>query len=252
MIQAAINGKRSKHEHAHVPVTALELLHEAEASLKAGAETIHLHVRNNEGKESFDHEAVAVQVGQLREALPGIAIGISTGAWVVPEIEKWVALINALEALPDYVSVNGHEPGFPQIIEAVLKKGIGIEAGIRDEEAARRFLADDILKHCLRILIEPAEQEFDAALRTVEAIEKTLSNEVPAYKILLHGLDGTCWPVLKTAVSRGYHLRIGLEDTLVNEDGEPATDNAALVTYANRLIHRAFSAIPDRYTNVGG
>jgi uncharacterized protein (DUF849 family) len=66
MIQAAINGKRSRQEHLHLPVTALELLHASESALKAGAETIHFHVRNSEGKETFDPGAVALQVGQLK------------------------------------------------------------------------------------------------------------------------------------------------------------------------------------------
>jgi uncharacterized protein (DUF849 family) len=94
---------------------------------------------------------------------------------VEPNVEKRVALISAWETLPDYVSINGHENGFPQVLEAVLKKGIGIEAGIRDEAAAQRFLADGFLQQCLRILIEPDEQDLNAALRTVTAIENALA-----------------------------------------------------------------------------
>jgi uncharacterized protein (DUF849 family) len=236
MIQAAINGKRGRQEHLQLPVTALELLHAAESAVKAGAGTIHFHVRDGEGKETFDPEAVTLQVGQLKAALPGIAFGISTGAWVEPGVEKRVALISAWETPPDYVSVNGHEDGFPQVLETVLKKGIGIEAGIRDEAAARRFVADGFLQHCFRVLIEPAEQDLNAALQTVTKIEDVLASHVPSEKILLHGLDATCWPILKIALSRDYQIRIGLEDTLLADNGEPAADNAALVSYVRGLI----------------
>jgi uncharacterized protein (DUF849 family) len=236
MIEAAINGRRDRQEHVHLPVTALELLHAAEACLKAGAEPFIFMCGDGEGKETFDPDAVALQVGQLSAALPDVTFGISTGAWVEPDIRKRVSLISAWETLPDYLSVNGHEPGFPQVLETALKKGIGIEAGIRDETAARRFVADGFLKQCLRILIEPAEQDLNAALQKVTAIEEILAGQVPPEKILLHGLDTPCWPILKIALSRGYHVRIGPEDTLLGDNGEPAADNAVLVSYVSGLI----------------
>jgi uncharacterized protein (DUF849 family) len=38
------------------------------------------------------------------------------------------------------------------------------------------------------------------------------------------------------AVSRGYGIRTGLEDTIVLPDGRPAADNAALVRVAAALL----------------
>ncbi|MER6583093.1 3-keto-5-aminohexanoate cleavage protein, partial [Nonomuraea sp. NPDC001023] len=37
------------------------------------------------------------------------------------------------------------------------------------------------------------------------------------------------WPLVAEAVRRGLATRIGLEDTLLDPDGGPAEDNAALV-----------------------
>lgn len=232
MIQVCLNGKRSKAEHPALPVTAVELLYEAQDALKAGGQTIHFHVRDGQGKETFAPNALAIQVGQLKEALPGVLIGISTGAWVEPSVEKRLALINSWEVLPDYVSINGHEDGFERIFEAIRKKGIDVEAGLQNAEAARHYLAAGFLKDCFRVLIEPAEQELAEALATVSAIESVVGGQMSKDRILLHGLDQTCWPVLYEAIERGYQVRIGLEDTLYDRTGRTATGNAALVTAA--------------------
>ena len=49
---------------------------------------------------------------------------------------------------------------------------------------------------------------------------------------LLHGEDEACWPLVSYAARLGLPTRIGLEDTLVDEHGAPAQDNADLVRRA--------------------
>lgn len=231
-LQACLNGNRSKAEHPALPVTGVELLYEAQDALRAGAHTIHFHVRDGLGKETFASGALAIQVGQPKAALPGVRIGISTGAWVEPSLEKRVVLINTWEVLPDYVSINGHEDGFEQVFEAVRKKGIDVEAGLQNAEAAQRFVKAGLLTDCFRVLIEPAGQELPEAMATVSAIECVILARVAKDRILLHGSDRTCWAVLDEAIKRGYQVRIGLEDTLFDRAGRRAAGNAALVADA--------------------
>ena len=52
----------------------------------------------------------------------------------------------------------------------------------------------------------------------------------------LHGTEATVWPMMDEAITRGYDVRIGLEDTLVMPDGRIARDNAELVTEAVRRV----------------
>jgi uncharacterized protein (DUF849 family) len=54
--------------------------------------------------------------------------------------------------------------------------------------------------------------------------------------VLLHGLDESCWPLLKHAGLCGVQTRIGMEDTLLLPDGTPTPDNAALVAAAVELL----------------
>lgn len=54
--------------------------------------------------------------------------------------------------------------------------------------------------------------------------------------IVQHGFGPNAWPLLEDAISRGYDVRIGLEDTLLMPDGSPAKDNAALVAAAAAMV----------------
>lgn len=54
--------------------------------------------------------------------------------------------------------------------------------------------------------------------------------------VLLHGLDDSCWPLLRHAGRRGLQTRIGLEDTLLLPDGSTAPGNAELVRAAVEVL----------------
>lgn len=228
-LQAAINGKRNKQEHQRLPVTTPELVGAAGKVIAAGADTVHFHVRDADGKESFSAKDVKSQIGALKQGFPHIEFGISTGAWVEPDPQKRLALISSWNIFPDYVSVNGHEDGFEAIVRTVLAKEIKVEAGLRNLEAAKLFLRSGLLKDCFRILIEPQEQELEAALKNFVEIEALLLQASFQQRILLHGFEQTSWPILKIADSRGYQMRIGLEDTLYKDNGALAEDNAELI-----------------------
>ena len=94
---------------------------------------------------------------------------------------------------------------------------------------------------CLRVLIEPAEDEGDA-MTNFKEIEAALGRAGPSR--LLHGLGASAWEFVALAAKRGYDTRTGLEDTLTLPDGSVAENNAALVAAALRLVatvglHRA-------------
>jgi uncharacterized protein (DUF849 family) len=69
----------------------------------------------------------------------------------------------------------------------------------------------------------------------VDAIEDVLGDRLPQVPRLIHGTDGAVWALLERAMRSGHVSRIGLEDTLLLPNGEPAPDNAALVRAAKAL-----------------
>ena len=87
--------------------------------------------------------------------------------------------------------------------------------------------------HCLRLLVEPAQEAGDPHVR-LKGIEATLAGvEAPR---LLHGFEATAWEFIGLAAQRGYDTRVGLEDTLSLPDGTRARDNAELVATARRIV----------------
>lgn len=53
-LQAALNGDRTKAEHAATPISVEQLARDAAACVAAGAPAIHLHPRDPEGRETLE------------------------------------------------------------------------------------------------------------------------------------------------------------------------------------------------------
>ncbi len=236
LLQAALNGARRREEHPSLPVTSAELADAAAKSVAAGAVSIHLHVRDTRGMESLAPEDVARALSALRTAIPGIPVGVSTGAWIVPDTEQRHRLVSAWSALPDFASVNFDEPGSELLAALLLSKGVAIEAGAANPAAADRVARSGLAGKCLRALVEPQAQELQTALDTVREIESILTRAGVTLPWLLHGVDRTAWPLIAEAAARGHGTRVGFEDTLTLPDGSMAESNAVLVQEARRVL----------------
>lgn len=233
LIKAAINGSRTPKEHRSVPVTIRQQAAESAAAVAAGAGAIHVHVRGTDGRESISPDDSARALEAIRAACPGVPVGVSTGAWILPNVERRLKLIQAWEVLPDFASVNVHEEGAMRVIRLLIDKGVGVEAGVWNAKAAIALLGSGLAGECLRVLIEPGEEPGDATINLVE-IEAALSDiSTPR---LLHGLDLSAWEMVALAAQRGYDTRTGFEDTLRLPDGTHAESNAALVSAAFAVV----------------
>ena len=232
-VKACINGVRTPDQHPGVPVTPEQLGAEALGAHQAGAKAVHLHAKNRYGVDSLDPEVVAAAVSAVRRAVPGLPLGVTTGFWALPDAGARLAAVKAWHVLPDFASVNWHEPGAADLAELLLTKGVGVEAGIFDAEAAAAWAGSELAEHCMRVMIELGP-DGDSATAD-ELVQQVTAAGSPA-PVLLHGLDATCWPLLEHAGRLGLQARIGMEDTLLLPDGSTAPDNAALVTAALKLL----------------
>lgn len=236
LIKAAINGGRTRAEHPSIPITPEEEAAAVVECLSAGAGAIHLHIRSRSGVESLEPDDLARTLRAVKSAAPDSAIGVSTGAWIVPDPSERFRLASAWEVLPDFASVNFQEEGAAALAELMISRGVGVEAGLCDAIKAELFINTGLAPRCLRVLLEPQEQEIEKARETVKSIEAVLDRDKTSVPRVLHGTEATTWPILKDAVARGYDLRIGFEDTLQLSDGAIARSNAELVANVLRLL----------------
>lgn len=231
MLKVCLNGGLGRREHAAVPITAAELAADAVRSVAAGADAVHLHPRDDDGAESLGPAHVAAAVSAVRAACPGVPVGVTTGAWIVPEPAARMAAVRGWVVPPDFASVNAHEDGAEEVAAALHERGIGVEAGLWTVDAVAAYLRWRVPVR--RLLIECVGTAPAVAAADTAAILAALPAHRPP--VLLHGEGPATWQVLRDAVRRGLHTRIGLEDTGELPDGSPAPGNAALVAAAVAL-----------------
>jgi uncharacterized protein (DUF849 family) len=235
MLQVCLNGARSRAECSHLPVTADELAVAAREAVAAGAEDVHLHPKDRDGQDTLEAAIVAAAVSAVRAAVPGIPVGVTTGAWATADPHARAAHVRSWTVIPDHASVNWHEDGATEVAAALLDRGVGIEAGIYSgTPAVQRFLDWPGSRRVLRVLAEITEPAPQDALHAAARLLDELGSA--ATPVLLHGEDATAWPVLRLSASRRLDARIGLEDVLHLPDGTPAPGNAALVRVAREII----------------
>jgi uncharacterized protein (DUF849 family) len=232
LIEVSLNGGRTRAEHPHVPCSPQEVAAAAKEAVAAGAGAAHFHVRTADGRETVDPEDVARAVSAVRAAIPGIPFGVSTGLWMVRDAGERYEKVAAWKTFPDVASVNFNEDGGIALAELLLAKGMGVEAGMGSVLATEKFLASGLAARCRWVLLEPEQQEMDAALEVVGKVEALLRSAGVALPIILHGLNRTAWDFIEVAAKRGYGTRIGFEDVLTLPDGNQAHDNGELVAEA--------------------
>jgi uncharacterized protein (DUF849 family) len=249
MVQAALNGTRTRIDHAAIPITPAEQATEAQASVAAGAGAIHVHVRDEYGNESLAPADVAKTIEAIRSSCPGVPIGIGTGAWIVPDLRRRLSIIRSWSTLPDFASVNLHEAGAAQVIELLLARGVGVEAGIWNAPAAVSLIKSGLADDCLRILLEPAEASCSARVNLVQIEDVLIGVTRPR---LLHGLGHCAWHLVEMAARRRYDTRTGFEDTLRLPDGTLAASNGDLVRAAMRIMLKAADLSTETRSSLAG
>jgi uncharacterized protein (DUF849 family) len=238
LVKACLNGGRRRTEHDAVPVTADQLASDARAAVAAGAGALHVHPRAADEHETLDAGICGSAVAAIRRGCPGVPVGLSTAAWMAPDPHIRVALIESWTVLPDFASVNFSEAGAADVCRALLRLGVGVEAGLWSVEDVWALAAFDLAAKCTRTLVEAQPPDPNAAVAAAAAIDAALDRAQIALPRLHHGEGPATWAVLDAAIDRGRDIRIGLEDTLYLPGGRRARDNAELVTEAVAMVRR--------------
>jgi uncharacterized protein (DUF849 family) len=232
IIQGCLNGARPIGYHPRLPATPAAIIADAAASVRAGAHELHVHIRNEGGRETLDPSVADGIIREMRQSLPGTLIGVSTGAWIEKDDKLRRAMIGGWSELPDYASVNLSEADAPAVFAALGRRGIGVEAGIATVADAERFIALRLAPVSFRILIEIAEQNLTAAHALTDAILAILAKAGIRKPILLHGTDVTAWSFVERAALQRFSTRIGLEDDKTLPDETITASNAQIIAAA--------------------
>ncbi len=254
-------GKSNK-----VPITPKEIADAAIDAAKAGATSVHLHVRDPKtGQGSRNPKLFKEAVDRVRDDKHDVIINLTAGMggdWVLNPnkltepapgtdiISAEERLAHVKECLPEICSIdcgtmnfgNGNEiyistpPFLREMAQLTQKWGVKPELEVFDlghirfaKEMIKEGLVDEppLFQICLGIPWG-AEQSVDTM--------KVMKDHLPANCFWAgFGISRMQMPMVAAAVTLGGNVRVGLEDNLYLEKGVLAS-NADLVTKAKGIV----------------
>jgi uncharacterized protein (DUF849 family) len=242
VVQVTVNGPFGHDRHPRVPITCDEIRRDVAACTRAGARSFHIHTRDAAGAESLSPDDVNRMVAAARrgaeEARSRVEIGLTTGAWIVPDLGTRLAAIRGWEGV-NCAKVNVSEEGFEHVMATMLEAGVGVDVGIWAMEDVRRFERSGFSPLVARVSVEldtgpPYSLSGDPTAHASE-IHAALDDIGVTVPRLEHGGEEWTWPLVEDAFRRGWATRVGFEDSVFLPDGSMAEDNAALVSAAVQL-----------------
>jgi uncharacterized protein (DUF849 family) len=262
---APTGAETAKADAPALPCSLDELVATAKACQAAGAAVIHVHVRDDDAQPTLDLPRVKAAVDAVRAATD-LIVQVSSGGAVTDTFE---AREGVLDSNPDGASltcgtVNFGTDVFMNPWELIER----LYLAMRDREIVPEFELFDLGHvatmqrlldrhgapygghvHCDLVMGVPGG--MPGTLHALAAAVQALPKEATWSAT---GVGRTTLPVALAALSGGGHLRVGMEDTLTFEPGQPVRDNAQLVERAAdlaRLAQRPPMTIDEARTMLG-
>jgi 3-keto-5-aminohexanoate cleavage enzyme len=248
LITVAPTGAESaKSDVPALPTTLEELVETAKRCEAAGAAMIHVHIRDADHRPTLDLGRLRDTVTALRENT-ALVVQLSTGGAVTDPFEH---RLRVLDATPDSCSLTmgtvnfGDDvfmnpwPFVTELYRLTQEREVVPEFELFDLGhvlALHRLLDKFGLPyggkvHCDLVMGVPGGMPgtTDALVAAVNGLPDAVTSWSAT------GVGRTTLPVALAALSKGGHLRVGMEDTLTLAKGKPVTHNAELVERAAAL-----------------
>lgn len=240
-IMLAPNGARlGKADHPALPVTVAETVAAARAACEAGAQALHAHVRDTEGRHVLDAGLYRELIAEMSRAVPAMPVQITTEAVgrYTPDEQRQVVR----DVIPEGVSVALREmwPLAGPDMQAARFYAWADEAGIAVQHIL--YAPEDVS----RLLALSSAGDVPKPLQMLFVLGRYATpsegrpDDLQGFLDAAAGMpEGSEWAVcafgqpeqacLLAAARRGGRMRIGFENNLLRPDGSPARDNAEQV-----------------------
>lgn len=237
-LMVAPNGAtKSKRDHPALPLTLAEVTTTARACVAAGADGLHLHLRDIEGGHLLDSGAYREALEHLATELPGLPVQITTeaGGRYDPGHQKYVALHSGATLVSAAYREITRDEGAPSFYAYAAERGIAVQHilyDVADAEGLARTLPDPLLRDPALQLIFVLGRYVDGQVSKPAMLKPFLDwmkreGLEPDWMLCAFGQGET--DCLRAAHKAGGKCRVGFENSLVNKDGTVAQDNAERV-----------------------
>jgi len=252
-ITVAPNGaRRQKSDHPALPVTITEIARTARDCHLAGADTIHLHVRNPDGSHSLDTGLYREAMAEIDHLAPDMAIQITTESAGVFDVPDQLACLTDLAPAAASISVREimRAPDLAQRVYATAHDaGTEVQHILYDTDdlaTLRRHLDDGTVPQDMRdviLVLGRYTPPRPARATELAPFVTALAGDFPNWTACAFGANEHA--TMLEAVRLGGNIRVGFENNLCRPDGTPARDNAEnIARIATALRPTARKATP--------
>jgi 3-keto-5-aminohexanoate cleavage enzyme len=244
---APTGAETAKEDVPQLPTTLEELVETAQRCESAGAAMVHVHIRDDEHRPTLDLGRLTATVDALHEQTD-LVVQLSTGGSVHDPLEK---RLKVLDAQPDSCSLTmgttnfGDDvfsnpwPFITELYQLSQEREVVPEFELFDlghVHALHRLLDKFGLPyggrvHCDLVMGVPGGMPgtTDALVAAVNALPDAVTSWSAT------GIGRSTLAVALASLSKGGHLRVGMEDVLTLAKGVPVEHNAQLVERAVAL-----------------
>jgi 3-keto-5-aminohexanoate cleavage enzyme len=251
-IMVAPNGARKGHaEHCGLPITIDEIAADAVACHGAGAQAIHMHVRDDLGRHSLDASRYAAATQAVRRLTGGdLVVQITTEAVGVFTPHEQIAVVRAVQ--PEAVSIAtkelipdaSAEAAAADLYRWAYQQRIAVQHIVYAVEEFDRLL--DLINRGIvpgrhHSLIFPlgrytAGQESDPAELVPFVAKVREQGGAERFTWWTCAFGGAETAALVATAALGGHCRIGFENSFINADGSRAGSNAERIADLQRAL----------------
>ena len=248
-IMVAPNGaRRGYNDHPSLPVTDDDIVATAQACFAAGADGIHLHIRDENGLHLLDAGRYRALLDRLRDAVPDIYLQVTSEAAGRYDTATQQQVVRTLR--PEHVSVAMREmvrdpadwPDATAFYEWAADANVSVQHIVYAPDELDQFIAACNAgripgKHHLMQLVlgtyDGTQISQPSALK--QFIDRMTKSDMEFdWMLCAFGKEET--DCLVEAARLGGKARVGFENSLWHADGSLADDNAARVRTVHDLI----------------
>jgi 3-keto-5-aminohexanoate cleavage enzyme len=241
---APTGAETAKSDCPQLPTTPEELAETAQACQSAGATMIHLHVRDREHRPTLDLALLREWVAAVRDSTD-LIVQLSTGGSVHDPLDQ---RFQVLDAEPDACSLTMGTTNFGDdvfsnpwpfvcdLYQLTQERGVVPEFELFDlgqVHAMRRLLDRYGLPAGGKVhvdLVMGVPGGMNGTTDALVAAVRDLPRETTSWSAT--GIGRSTLSVILASLSKGGHLRVGMEDVLTISKGVPVESNAQLVERA--------------------
>lgn len=246
-IMVAPNGaRRKKSDHPALPVTIKETVDTAKACFAAGATGLHAHVRDENQNHVLDAGLYKELMAEMHIVVPQMQVQITTEAVGIYSPDQQRALVR--EVIPKSVSISLKE----MLADGDAEPSKFYQWASDSEIAIQHILYEpselsQLIKLVSKGSLPAKEMQLLFVLGRYSVNQESSPDDlVPFLDIFTQSKLKADWAIcafgkgetacLADAIAKGGKARVGFENSLWNEDGTLAKDNAERVSSIARLV----------------